>query len=229
MAGPVLHMVLALKVLSFLPDHDQKCFILGAMFPDIKHLDIVVPHLKSMRNVTWQDVKSEKNSFIAGMKFHELVVHARDGFVKDKKVLDFVPSSMFISHALKVNEDIVLHQYLHNCKLLDTYFETIIEDQKSLKIKDIYINTWHKALKHYLNNAMHKEHRFKFFKRCAKKRFRLSKDGYFYGAKKAMLLKTNQILFDNVEDLVEKIKDNQKVKALVLDFYNNFTMLIGAA
>lgn len=225
MAAPVTHILLALQILPSMPDKNPKDFIVGTSFPDIRYLEVIKREQTHFKNVTLEQIANEPNSFKAGMMFHALVDEVREDYMKERGVDALVEKSMFSSPALKFNEDMILYGQLQDVDALVAYFDDVLPEQRQFKIKDIYLQTWNKSIARYLTNPVPTEGRFKFLKRTSKKRFRIFKDGWFVGAKKSVLYTANKILFDKLEAMVQEMRTNKELEAIVWDFYNNFREL----
>ena len=225
MAAPLAHILLAVQILPTMPDKDEKAFIIGTSFPDIRYLGCISREKTHLKNVTLDDIKKEKSSFKAGMMFHSLVDEVREKYMKNADVYKEIPKSMVTTQALKFNEDIILIDKLNNLDKYAHYFDDILPDELTL-VKAEYLNTWHKALKKYFLNFSQGKNIFKFLKRCAKRRFDVIEKTFFNNIKRSALLKVNQILYDKLEKLIEKAHSSEKIKVLVEDFYNSFSDLI---
>lgn len=189
-------------------------------------MDVSLKHLRGIKKATWHDVVQEKDSFLAGVKFQQLIDDVREEYIKKHKVYDHSARSMFTPYALQLHDDLLLYDRITDNATLISHFNDLHEQELKTGIKELYLRTWHKALQRYLQNPRTKEDRFKFFKRCAKKRFRLSKDGYFYETKRSLLLKVNGSLFDSLEDVVLSMQKQEAIKQKMLSFYEGFMMHI---
>ncbi|OGB84717.1 hypothetical protein A3F66_06935 [candidate division TM6 bacterium RIFCSPHIGHO2_12_FULL_32_22] len=225
MAAPLAHILLAVQILQTMPDKDEKAFIIGTSFPDIRYLGCISRDKTHIKNVTLDDIKKEKSSFKAGMMFHALVDEVREKYMNEHEIYKIFPRSKLGDAALKFNEDLLLFPQLNDLDKYAYYFDSILFEELEF-IKSEYVKTWHKALKKYLLNFNDIKNRFKFLKRCAKRRFDIVEKSFFNNLKRSALLKVNQILYNKVEKLIEKVHSSEKIKALVEDFYNSFNRLV---
>jgi hypothetical protein len=121
MAAPIMHIVLAIKVLALLPATiDKAAFIVGTSFPDIRyraHIDRDVTHIEP---VSWKMVAEEQNSFRAGMLFHNLVdilrIHYFEPLFYDRYSLEqYTPIySKLFPLLMKEAEDVFLYPMARN-------------------------------------------------------------------------------------------------------------------
>jgi hypothetical protein len=225
MAAPVTHILLAFQILPSLPDKDIKEFIIGTSFPDIRYLNCISREKTHVKNITLDDIKREESSFKAGMMFHALVDEIRDKFMKENNIYSLVPKSMVTPHALKFNEDILLFNKISNWNNISEYFDTILPEELAL-VKNEYLQTWHKAIKRYISNFLIEKNRFKFLKRCAKRRFGIIEKTFLNNIKRSALVKVNEILYAKLERLINAANTNLKIKELVDKFYVEFINLL---
>ncbi|OGT36016.1 MAG: hypothetical protein A3F11_05760 [Gammaproteobacteria bacterium RIFCSPHIGHO2_12_FULL_37_14] len=224
MAAPVTHILLALQILPSLPDKDEKEFIIGTSFPDIRYLNCISRDKTHQKDVTLEKIKAEQSSFKAGMMFHALVDEVREKFMQGHKVYSLVPKSIVTAHALKFNEDALLSDKVPLYKVA-SYFDVILPEELDLVNYD-YAKTWHKALKKYLLDFHVENCLFKFLKRCAKRRFNVVDKTFLNNIKRIALEKVNEILYNKLEWLIEKANSDPKITQLVNEFYEKFTTLI---
>lgn len=111
MANQITHIVLAEKLSDRLFSiFDREAFLIGTVFPDIRYLKVIERDKTHFKGLSFQDILDEKNSFIAGMKYHSLVDEVREKYMIENGVYTFIPPSKYITQALKIFEDEVLYQ-----------------------------------------------------------------------------------------------------------------------
>lgn len=225
MAAPITHIVLAINFLSLVPDKfDKKEFVLGTSFPDIRYLNVITRDKTHFKDPTLEKILKEKDSFKAGMMFHNYVDVVREDFMIKVGVYDLMPKSRFSSHALKFNEDVILYDQIDNWKDVAEFFNDVLPQQRKFKIKDYYLACWNKSIARYIQDAPTGNSRFKMLKRCAKKRFRIT-NSYWSSIQRAVLYKVNKVLYDKLDNLIDQISKD-KINQIVLDFYKYFNNLI---
>jgi len=150
MAAPIAHIFLALQMLigPFKGLFNEKEFIVGTSFPDIRYLKVIARDETHFEHVTLEDIMQEKNSFKAGMLFHSFVDEQREEYIVAqgfyKKLADF----KFVTQALKFAEDEILRQFFDAAPYL-FYFNEIIAEEKAFNIAEKDIKRWHIFLKEY--------------------------------------------------------------------------------
>ncbi len=152
MAAPIAHIFCALIFLTSpdCPIKDKKAFVVGTSFPDIRY----VGHLKREQthwlDLTIEDIKKEKNPFIAGMKFHSWIDETRERFVEKHNLYDCFTSSAIKTTVLKFFEDTQLHEKVDWSEVIP-YFDDIQKEEISFGITIDTINRWHKTLQEYFS------------------------------------------------------------------------------
>lgn len=150
MAAPIAHIFLAIQMLAgpFNGLYNEKDFIVGTSFPDIRYLKVVARTKTHFTNVTLQDILQERNSFKAGMLFHSLVDETREIYVAKNKLYEKIPHFRFSTQALKFAEDQILRSQCDITKY-HTYFDDIIDIEKTYGVDQGHINRWHTFLQDY--------------------------------------------------------------------------------
>lgn len=213
MAAPIAHIFLALQMLAgpFEGYFNEREFILGTSFPDIRYLKVVERSETHFSGITLEAILQEKNSFKAGMLFHSFVDEQREAYVVENHFYEKIPTFRFTSQSLKFAEDELLRT-LYNTKQYQSYFDEIIEEERTYSIPDDDIHAWHTFLKEYFDeNISSHELLMKYFdlhnpdawsvKRCI--------FSWFYALK--------------IEQTIFAIKTNAQLKKLILDFYWHFS------
>lgn len=209
MAAPIAHIFLALELLSdplAEKNFDEKEFILGTSFPDIRYLNITDRDKTHYKKVTFKEVIDESNSFKAGIMLHSLVDNIREKYFQDNNIYEKIPKIKLISQALKFTEDKFLFPYI-NVNKISNYFDTISIEEKKFGISDEKIMLWRRFLKNYISNGLTKKILDDFFDLKQSQNFIQNIMKFYY--KKEMLSVMNQI------------KSDEEVKKIILDFYFN--------
>lgn len=154
-AGPIMHIVLALKALGHLPaTFDKKAFIVGTSFPDIRYLAKIERNKTHIEPATWHDVVHAKNAFQAGMIFHNLVDNIRMTYFEPFYYQRGAPYStsyiQFFPLFMKTAEDHLLYDRLNNWHEISAYFDAIYQEELDFGIDALTIKTWHKKLQQYM-------------------------------------------------------------------------------
>ena len=213
MAAPIAHIFLAIQMLSgpFEGRFDEKEFILGTSFPDIRYLKVVERAETHFPDITLEDILQEKNSFKAGILFHSFVDEQREAYVVENHFYEKIPNFRFASQSLKFAEDEILKQ-LFNTKQYQSYFDKILKEEKAYNIPELYIRTWHTFLQGYFDgNYLSKELVMKYFDLYEPNAWFIKRYSFlwFYTRK--------------IEQTVSTIMANTQLKELILDFYTHFT------
>lgn len=156
MAAPITHIILALVILKsgLLPNFNEKEFIIGTSFPDIRYLGVIDRKATHAKNVTLAMIAQEKDAFKAGMLFHALVDRVREDFMVKHNVYAMVPKSKYSSQLLKFNEDHILYPLITEWewKKLGNYFDTILQQEQAFGIATSSLKQWHSFLKNYCSS-----------------------------------------------------------------------------
>lgn len=153
MAAPIAHIFLAVQLLAGPCKglFNEKEFIVGTSFPDIRYLKVVERTETHFTNVTLQDILKEKDSFKAGMMFHSFVDEQREAYVVKNHLYDKIPAFRFTSQSLKFAEDELLKPRFHSIQY-SGYFDDILDAEKAYGIDEQHIRVWHTLLQGYLKS-----------------------------------------------------------------------------
>lgn len=215
MAAPIAHIFLAVQMLSGPFKHfNEKEFIVGTSFPDIRYLKVVKRTETHFKNITLEDILQEKNSFKAGMLFHSFVDEQREKFIARHKLYDELPKFKFISQSLKLAEDKIIKDQF-NIAQYHSYFSEILVYEKAFEINDIYVQTWHDFLqKYFKGDYSHKELIMKYYDLYEPDSWLIKR--WFFS-----------FLYANkMQKTLNTIVQDQKIKDMILDFYLNFKEII---
>lgn len=150
MANQITHIVLAKKISDELFDKfDRPDFLVGTIFPDIRYLKVIERDKTHFKSLYFNDVLEEKNSFVAGMKYHTLVDEVREKYMVEKDIYSLIPSSKFITQALKIYEDEVLYPNVSDWDNMITYLNTVLPEEIELVGQINKVETWHSLMQEY--------------------------------------------------------------------------------
>lgn len=179
-------------------DKKREDFIIGASFPDIRYLGVIERDKTHLKNITLNDVLEENNPFLAGVKFHGLTDIVREDFM-NKNAYGLITGVNDKVRPLKLAEDIILSDKIGIREEYVQILKNILPEEKSFLIPDYMLERWHKIVSDYLE----------------------------FGVSRESIINASQALFISDEDIRENVKDgylissNDKIKDLVLYFYNN--------
>ncbi|OGZ32620.1 MAG: hypothetical protein A2V69_00870 [Candidatus Portnoybacteria bacterium RBG_13_40_8] len=203
MAAPITHMVLTEKVFDkFFSDKKRKDFYIGTVFSDIGYLGVVdrqSTHFP-LQELKLEDVKKEQNSFTAGLKFHSLVDDIRERFIESKNLYSLIPESKYKTQILKLLEDELYYDKISNWDEFIKFLEDILPEERSFNIKEDDIKKWHNILQNYFSRKPDKQVR-----KGLAKELNFSEEGQ------------NEIV-----NLVEQTRLNEKIGQIIEEFHNNF-------
>lgn len=212
MAAPIAHIFLAVHALAGLlkDTFNEKEFLVGTSFPDIRYLKVIGRAETHFKNVTLSTIKKESNSFKAGMLFHSFVDEKREEYIVRNNLYEKLPKFRFTSQALKFAEDQILKD-LFDIKKYRGYFDEIYPEEQLYTISDENINCWHSFLREYFSGMLTgwdlimkyydlNEPNAWFFKRWF--------FSWFYARK--------------IDQVITTILQDDSAKKLILDFYLNF-------
>ncbi|MFC1700858.1 hypothetical protein ACFLZ0_01855 [Patescibacteria group bacterium] len=152
MAAPITHIVLTDKIFNqYFKNKIKKDFFIGVCLPDIRYLKVIERSKTHFNNLTLDDIKKEKNSFLAGLKFHSLTDMVRERFINSKNIYSLFPESEYITESLKLLEDNVLYNKINNWNEFINFLKEILKDELSFGISEKDIKKWHKTLQGYFS------------------------------------------------------------------------------
>lgn len=149
-AGPITHAYLTKKFFEKHSEYtyeEQQAFMLGTLFPDIRHLVETAREETHFENVTLEDVLNEPSPFAAGMKFHTYVDEQRETFVMEQKMYQKL-SGLSKDHLwtyLKFAEDEIVHDsysWDDVCLSLQMY----MPEESQMSFTEAQVVKWHKML-----------------------------------------------------------------------------------
>lgn len=154
MAAPIAHIFLAIQMLMgpFKGMFDEKEFIIGTSFPDIRYLKVVERAKTHSSGVTLTDIMHEHDSFKAGMLFHSFVDEKREEYISRHELYQKIPTFRFATQALKLAEDKLLRAYFDISPYI-SYFNEILKQETDYHIRTEHIRVWHTYLQVYFQDA----------------------------------------------------------------------------
>lgn len=202
MAGPISHVIYAEKMLRHFPDKDEKLFMLGTLFPDIRALKVVDRDATHFSHVTLGDIRDEQDSFKAGLLFHSIIDTTRETFVFKHDAYANLPDSYLSTVALKICEDMVLYAKSKKWQVYANYLQTIAPQEKQFGIPLGKLRQWHDMHRQFLIHPSLPDTDF------------LSSLGF------------DQQQITQLYELTEKATQNRTTDAYLHDFYNNLEDLL---
>lgn len=213
MAAPIAHIFLALQILSgpLKGLFNEKEFILGTSFPDIRYLNIIGRNNTHFDDVTFEQLKQERDSFKAGMLFHSFVDEQREQYVVEHNLYDLIPHFKFMTQSLKFAEDILL------CPLIDTskfisYFDERVPQESTFNVSDENVQRWHLFLKDYCNQKFSSHDLImKYFDLHKPDAWRITRwyFSWYYAS--------------TGDRAITTVVNNEQAKSAILNFYLNFS------
>lgn len=150
-AFPITHVYITRIFFKYYPKYtleEQQAFIVGTLFPDIRHLadsDRSETHYESM---PLEEVLKEENPFIAGMKFHSYVDIERDKLVDSLHIYEelkkYVPPSHNHTFLKLVEDEIVVTEGSYSD--VSVVMATIYPEELRGGFKEKTLKKWHQAL-----------------------------------------------------------------------------------
>ncbi|MEX0940078.1 MAG: hypothetical protein WDZ41_01860 [Candidatus Babeliales bacterium] len=158
MAGPITHILLALKLfnIGMLDSNtvDIKQFLVGTSFPDIRYLGVIERHKTHPAKISWNEIKNEQSSFTAGLKFHALIDQIREEFMIKNNAYELFDKNPLLSQCLKLTEDKFLYNKLNDWQLIASLFDDILKEELAFDITKKDIEKWHLILKWYFSQPI---------------------------------------------------------------------------
>jgi hypothetical protein len=157
MAAPITHIVLSHKIFkTHFKHHNKKEFFIGTSFPDIRYLWII-DREKTHFTITSLPSQTKTSSFMAWIEFHSFVDHIREKYILQCNTYALCPQSKYITHSLKILEDLIFYKHINDRKLFCDYFNQILASERNFWIDDKYIKFRHKTLQAYFAQEPNEE------------------------------------------------------------------------
>lgn len=150
MAAPIAHIFLAIQVLACPLENKftEREFLIGTSFPDIRYLGVIDRKLTHVKNISFDQVQNQTNSFFAGLLFHSLVDELRQKYLEND-LLQFVTDFKFKGQLIKFAEDKILAEAFDTAKYA-AHFNHIAQEELIWQIPESQISKWHNIIKSYL-------------------------------------------------------------------------------
>jgi len=220
-AAPVGHIFCALALLNSgtIKVANPNVLFAGTLFPDIRLITSIerkATHQLKESNLSY--VKKAESSFELGRRLHVFVDHRREEHMRKEGAYDLVENSPYSTQILKMVEDNILFDKLKNRFKTGTIFDVIYPEERAYKIDDHALSAWHQILKRYLDTTRwFNITRYYQAARAYKDAFGMP-DRFF----KDPWTSTKTIaLFLYAYFKIESLSRDQKLRAIVLDFYEN--------
>lgn len=154
MANQITHIALAEKLSNELfSKFDRGAFLVGTVFPDIRYLKVIERNKTHFKELSFQDILDEQNSFNAGLKYHSLVDEVREKYMVEKNIYALIPSSKFITHALKTYEDEVLYSNVSDWNQVITFLDGVMPEEAELVEQIDKVKSWQSLMQGYFREA----------------------------------------------------------------------------
>jgi hypothetical protein len=219
-AAPVGHIICALALLNSgsVKVDDSHAFFAGTLFPDIRYItNIERKATHQLKESSLLFVKKADSSFELGRRLHILVDLKREEHMRKNGAYDYIKNNLYSTQMLKMVEDNILFDKLKNNFSLGKILDKIYPEERAYKISDKNIYTWHQILKSYLDTNKFKITRYYQAAQAYKRAFglpeRLFKD--FLSSAKTMV----SLVYAYIQ--IERLSRDEKLRAIVLDFYEN--------
>ena len=209
-ATPIVHLILALNALAYLPSGVNKDhFLAGNILPDFRYMAELgrLDTHEEEGTVCWNDVINEESSFLAGMKFHSLVDLAREDWLVRNSIYDKLEETASAHTAHKFYEDSVVWNELMKKGYIVGSLQNYSNDERNFLIKKrVLFDTaqkWHTAVEEYASKKPDEE---------SIKRFVLDTFGP----------KTTMRTADAIKKDFQKIKERTDLESSVHHFCDGF-------
>lgn len=205
MAAPITHIALTSKVYEdYFSNKDIAPFFVGTSFPDIRYLRVIEREKTHFPNIDLNSVKSEKDPFLAGMKFHMLVDQIREQFMVERGVYEVCPESKFASQAIKIAEDEILYEKVTNWDEIKTMFNKIYPQEFEFNIAKKDLIRWHELLQSYFSKEPKDESVVSFI----------------------VAIGLGEVVADEILNLVRVLRTKQEFKNMIMELYDSIDKLL---
>ncbi len=152
MAGPIAHIFCALAILhsGALKVEDERAFIVGTTYPDIRSLGVISREKTHTKNVQWEDVINASTSFQKGVLLHCLVDDVRIAQLEKPNEQRIPHLPIARSQIVKFFEDSLIYHRIVDWQKILSYFDLVLPEEKMQhNIPEKAIATWHRFIKAY--------------------------------------------------------------------------------
>ncbi len=157
MAAPITHITLTEKIFDkFFKNKLAKDFFIGTSFPDIRYLKVIERDKTHYDDLSISHLKYDE-PFIAGLKFHSILDHARENFIIKNNTYSLCPESKYITQSLKILEDEIFYKKIKDWTIYENYFNKIIQAEREYGISEKDLKKWHSLLQQYFQKQPNKD------------------------------------------------------------------------
>ena len=204
MASPITHIALADKVFNkFFSDKNRKDFFIGTVFPDIRYLGCIKREETHLSKINLKDVQDEKNSFMAGFKFHSLVDIVNARFIYSGIFLNFYPQYYL---AIDFVEDELFYNKVNDWDKIINFFKDILPEEKNFNIiiKNTDLEKIHQIIQNNFCETPNNKNRYDLIR----------------------AINFPEDIISKILVATDELKKNKKAIEAVENFYNNFESLL---
>lgn len=150
MAAPIAHIFCALMVLQSgtLKIKNEKEFIVGTSFPDIRYLTKLPRTNTHKHPTTWLDVKNASSDFQAGVLLHSLLDECRIKHIEIEGNRHIPSILVMKEYMLKFFEDTLLYDKVADWPKIISYFDEILPEELTY-VTNEQAREWHNFIQKY--------------------------------------------------------------------------------
>jgi hypothetical protein len=204
MANQITHVALAEKMSDEFRKFNRDLFIVGTIFPDIRYLKVIDRQKTHFYDLKLEDILSEDDSFIAGMKYHSLTDKVRERYMAEKNIYDHIPSSRYITQALKTYEDEIFYSRVADWEKINGILGHVFDEEMKSGINKEQIEKWHSLIRDYFKQPPTD----------------VSRENFMFGIG---FLKEESA---EINSLIGEMRQNNKVRETVLEMYINWNSFV---
>lgn len=208
MANQITHIVLAEKMSDKLFEKfNREDFLIGTVFPDIRYLKVIGRDQTHFKNLTFQNILDEQDSFAAGMKYHSLVDETIEKYMVQEGIYDLVPPSKIIMYvyALKNYDDEILYSNVLDWGRIVNYLNFILPGEISLVKQEEEIKKWHSLIQTYIKE----------------KPADMTRENFILG------IGFGKDVVIEINNLIVKMRNNPIIHKIIVGMYENWELLLG--
>lgn len=205
MANQITHIVLAEKKSeSLFNKFNQHDFLIGTVFPDIRYLKVIDRDKTHFKELSFQDILNEQNSFTAGLKYHSLVDEVREKYMVEKGIYDLIPHSKFITQSLKIYEDEVLYKNVSDWNKVIAFFDKVLNEEMEFVNQADKINVWHSLMQEYFKESPTDVSRRNFI----------------------LAIGFSEEIAVEINKLINQMRQTPEIRQIILDLYENWDSFV---
>ncbi len=205
MANQITHIVLAERISDKLfKKFDQSTFLVGTVFPDIRYLKVIDRDKTHFHNLILADILDEKDSFVAGIKYHSLVDEVRRTYIFERGIYNYIPSSKYITQSLTMYEDELFYSKMTNWSRAGDFLNQVLDEEIKLVIDTVQIKKWHFLIQDYLK----------------KQPTDISRKNFIMG------VGSSEKAAVEMNELIKQMRRNLKVQEIFFEMYKNWNSLV---